>query len=101
MKIRKNDKIKVISGKDRGKEGKVLKIFPEVNKVLVEGVNKVKKHIKPKGKESGGVIEVERPVRISNVMLVCPKCKKPTRVGFKFEDRKKFRKCKKCEKQIS
>lgn len=100
MKIHKNDKIKVIAGKDRGKEGLVLKTFFNEKKVLVEGINKVKKHVKAKGKEPGGIFDVERPLQVSNVILVCPKCKKPTRVGFKFEENKKVRFCKKCEKTI-
>ena len=97
MKIRKNDKVKVISGKECGKEGKVLKLLAELDRVVVEGVNIAKKHVKARGKEPGGIIEVERPFDISNVMLICPKCKKPTRVGYRFEEKKKVRFCKKCD----
>lgn len=97
MKIKINDNVKVITGKDNAKEGKVVKVFPEEMKAVVEGVNVVKKHIKARGEEKGGIVEVERPLAISNLMLICPKCKKATRVGFKLVDGKKSRVCKKCE----
>lgn len=100
MKIKINDTVKVITGKDKGKEGKIVKVFPSEMKVVVEGVNIVKKHVKASGEEKGGIIEVEKPVNISNLMLICPKCKKAVRVGFKFVDDKKSRYCKKCEEII-
>lgn len=102
MKIKKNDIVRVITGKDKGKEGKILDLIRKDEKlrVAVEGVNVVKKHIKAKGKEEGGIVEVERPIDGSNVMLVCPKCKKTTRVAFKLEEGKKYRFCKKCDSKI-
>jgi len=100
MKIKKNDKVQVITGKDKGRTGKVLKVIAEEGRLAIEKVNIVKKHIKAKGKEPGGIVEIEKPIDISNVMLVCPKCKKLTRVGYKLEDDKKIRICKKCTKEI-
>lgn len=100
MRIKTNDKVKVITGKDKGREGKVLKTFVESNRVVVEGVNVAKKHVKARGKEPGGIIEIERPIDASNVMLVCGKCKKPTRVGYRLEEGKKVRFCKKCDTKI-
>lgn len=92
MKIRKDDKVIVISGKDKGKTGPVVKVFKDKNKVLVEGVNKVKKHVKPGViSQEGGIIEMEKPIHVSNVMLINPKTKKPERVGFKIEEGKKIR----------
>lgn len=100
MKIKKNDKIRVITGKERGKVGNVLKILAETNRVVVKGINVAKKHVKASGKEPGGIIEMERPFSLSNVMLVCPKCKQPTRVGYRFEGKKKVRFCKKCDTTV-
>lgn len=96
MKIITNDTVKIMTGKDLGKEGKVLKVLPKESKVVVEGIGMVKKHVKPSGDDKGGIVEVERPVSLSNVMLVCPKCKKPTRVSYIMKDNKKNRFCKKC-----
>jgi large subunit ribosomal protein L24 len=97
MKIKKNDQVIVISGKDRLKKGKVLQTFPKESKILVEGVNLKKKHSKPKRSgEKGEIIQVSSAINVSNVKLVCPKCGQPTRVGYKFLDKKKFRVCKKC-----
>lgn len=100
MKIRTNDTVKVITGKSKGKEGKVLTVFLEEGRAVVEGVNVVKLHRKPRGDQEGGIVETEKPVDISNLMLVCPNCKEVTRVGFKFVDDKKHRYCKKCEEII-
>jgi len=101
MKIRKGDKVKVIYGKDKGKEGMVERVYRKQNKVLIFGVNLYKKHVKKSEQfPNGGIIEVPRPLDVSKVMLICPKCKKPTRVGFKKEDKKKFRFCKKCKSKI-
>lgn len=97
MKIRKNDKVKVLVGKDRGKMGKVLMVLKDANKVIVEGVNLVSRHVKPgKVSKEGGIIKIEKPIDASNVMLVCPKCQKAVRVGFSIVSKKKFRLCKKC-----
>jgi large subunit ribosomal protein L24 len=101
MKIKKGDTVLVISGKWRGKTGKVLKAFPKEMKILVEGVNLVKKHQKPKSSgEKGKIIEVLKPIPVSKVKLICPSCKKAVRVGFKIEKGEKFRICKKCKEKI-
>jgi len=103
MRIKKGDKVKIIAGKDKGKEGKILKVFPEKRKVIVEGLNLLIKHVKPRrAGEKGQRIQFPAPLDISNVMLVCPKCNKPTRVGYKIlENKKKVRICKKCKEIIS
>jgi large subunit ribosomal protein L24 len=103
--IRKDDQVQVISGKDAGKTGRVVKLFEDRDRVLVEGVNYVKKHERVQsrrgGAQEGGIIETEAPVHLSNVMPVCPSCDKPTRVGFVYETegdrRSKVRACKKCD----
>jgi len=85
MKIKKDDTVLIISGKYRGKKGKVLRTFPKEKKILVEGVNLVKKHQKPRRtEEKGQIIELPKPIDISNAKLICPKCTKPTRVGYKI-----------------
>ncbi len=97
MKIRKDDKVVVLTGRDKGKEGKILSVDPKANKVLVEGVQIASKHYKPRKQgEQGGIIKKETPIFASKVMLVCPKCGKPTRVGHVVEGGKKMRACKKC-----
>ena len=84
MKIRKNDEVVVISGNSRGTRGKVLKVYPEVNRVIVEGVNIIKRHTRPNQKNpQGGIIQREAPIHLSNVMLLDPKTNEPTRVGTK------------------
>ncbi len=101
MKIHKGDTVLIISGKDRGKKGKVLKALPKERKVVVEGVNLIKKHQKPKKSgEKGQIVEMASPIDVSNVKLLCPKCKKPVRVGYKIIDDKKYRICKKCGKEV-
>lgn len=100
MKIHKGDKIKVISGKQKGVESIVEKVYKADNKILVENVNIVTKHAKPTSGNAGGLIKVNRPINSSNVMLICPKCSKSIRVGFKFVDGKKFRICNKCSEVI-
>jgi len=102
MKIRKDDTVLIISGKDKGKKGKVLKAFPKKRKVLVEGVNIRKKHIRPRREgEKGQIVEIPTPIDVSNVKLICLKCKKATRVGYKIMEQKKYRICKKCGDQIN
>jgi large subunit ribosomal protein L24 len=92
FKIKTGDTVMVIAGKDKGKVGKVLKVIPEKERVIVEGVRIVKKHVRPNPKyPEGGIIEMEAPIHISNVMLVDPKTGKPTRVGIKIVDGKKYR----------
>jgi large subunit ribosomal protein L24 len=98
--IRRNDNVVVITGKDRGKRGRVLKVVPSKNRLIVEGVNFVKRHTKPNPQRQvkGGVVEREAPLHASNVQLVCPECSKPTRLGRKIlGDGRKVRVCRKCE----
>ena len=103
LKIQRNDTVEVITGaeKDRGRQGRVLRVFPGENKVLVERVRVIKKNVKPNPQRNikGGVAEQEAPIHISNVMLVCPDCG-PTRVGFRFEGETKVRVCRKCDKAL-
>ena len=101
MNIKKDDKVIVLSGKDKGKQGKVLSADPKARKVVVEGVNVATKHQKPmKQGQDGGIIKVETPIYVSKVQLVCPKCGKGTRVGHKIADGKKVRVCKKCGAEV-
>lgn len=101
MKLVKNDQVKIVAGKDKGKSGKVEKVFSKEGKVLVEGVNQYKRHVKARmqGQESQ-IMTITKPLPVANVQLVCPKCKKLTRVGYKMEKDKKVRICRKCEKEI-
>ncbi|HLG65846.1 MAG TPA: 50S ribosomal protein L24 [Ktedonosporobacter sp.] len=107
MNIKKGDTVKIITGKDRNKEGIVSRAMPQDNKVIVEGLNVVKKHVRPQGQtRQGGVIEKAMPIHVSNVMLICTDCKQPTRVAHERrqmgEDQKlrPVRVCKKCHKII-
>uniref|UniRef100_A0A7C2K5R3 Large ribosomal subunit protein uL24 n=1 Tax=candidate division WOR-3 bacterium TaxID=2052148 RepID=A0A7C2K5R3_UNCW3 len=102
MKIKRDDLVLVIAGKDKGKIGKVKKVIREKSRVVVEGVNIVKKHMRARGPElPSGIIQMEAPIHISNVKLVCPMCGQATRIGFLIkEDGKKSRVCKKCGKEI-
>ena len=97
--VKTGDKVVVINGKDRGKQGKVLQVSPSEGKVIVEGVNIVSKHVKPrKMGEAGGIIKAESALYADKVQLVCPKCGRPTRVGHMIDDKgKKFRVCKKAD----
>ena len=95
-KIKKNDTVKVVTGKDKGKTGKVVKVDSDKGRVIVQGINIVKKAQKPKSQnDKGGIISIEAALDISNVMVVCKKCG-PTRVGFKVDSKSKSRICKKC-----
>ena len=101
MKIKKGDQVKIILGKDNGKTGKVLRVFSIDEKILVEGLNLVKKHIRPRKEgEKGQRLELPAKINISNVMLVCPKCGKSTRVGLKKTIDKNVRICKKCNSEV-
>ena len=101
MKIKKGDTVLIIAGKYRGKKCKVLKTFPKEKKILVEGVNLVKKHQRPRRTgEKGQIIELPKPIDVSNAKLICPKCAKPTRIGYKIIEGKKYRICKKCGQEI-
>ncbi len=100
--IKKNDMVKVLTGKDRGKTGKVLTVFPDRMRALVQGLQMVKKHSrKNKDDQQGGIIQKESPMHISNLMVVCQKCSRPTRIGFSnLSDGTKVRICKKCKEII-
>ena len=107
MKIHKNDSVIIISGNSRGKTGKVLKVFPDREGVIVEGVNIIKRHTRASQKSpQGGIVQKEAPIRVSNVMLLCPKCSKPTRVGHKpvvdttTGKHKMMRVCRQCEEMF-
>lgn len=102
MKIRKNDTVLVIAGKDKGKKGKVRFAYPKDNRVLVEGINFIKKHSRArKQARQAGIIDLEAPLHVANLMLLCSKCNQPTRVGFRFlEDRRKVRICRACKEVI-
>ncbi len=101
MKIKKNDTVLIISGKDKGKQGKVLDAFPKEGRIMVEGINLRKKHQRPKKSgEKGQIVTMPGPVNVSNVKIICPGCKKPTRVGYKVEEKRKTRICKKCKQEI-
>ena len=101
MKIRKNDKVKMLAGKDAGKIGKVLKIFPQEGKLTVEGLNLMKKHTRPRKEgEKGQRVEIPRLVDSSNVKIICSKCGQPSRIGYEIKGKDKFRKCKKCQGEI-
>jgi len=95
-KIVKNDSVVVLTGNDRGKTGKILKVFPDKNQAVVEGVNLMKRHSRPtRDLPQGGIVEKEGPIQISNLKVVCPKCNRPTRVGIRIlEDKSKVRYCK-------
>ncbi len=97
MKIRKGDTVKVISGNDSGKTGEVLRVFTKKSRVVVSGVAVSRRHVKPSSANpDGGLVEFNRPIDVSNVMLMCSKCKQATRIGFETAKGKKLRICKKC-----
>ena len=100
--IIKNDTVKVVSGNHKGKVGKVLKVYPKTNRIIVEKVHLVKRHQRRKSQtEQGGILEKEAPIHVSNVMLICPKCSKPTRTGIGLlANGKKVRVCKSCNEML-
>ncbi|OCL27828.1 50S ribosomal protein L24 [Orenia metallireducens] len=100
--VKKGDKVKIIAGKDRGQEGEILKAFPKESRVIVKGVNVIKKHVRPTQENpQGGILEKEAPIHSSNVMLLCGKCGAPSRTGKKVLDNgEKLRYCKKCGEDI-
>ena len=101
MKIIKGDTVLIISGKHRGKKGKILKTLPKKGRVLIEGINLAKKHRRGRREgEKGQIIELPQPIDISNVKLICSKCNKATRVGYKVRGQSKVRICKKCNKKV-
>ena len=101
MHIKTDDIVVVLSGRDKGKRGKVMSVDPKAGKALVEGVNEAKRHKKPRKQgEPGGIININTPIRTCKIMRVCPKCDKPTREAHGFSDGEKFRVCKKCGAHI-
>jgi len=100
FKIKKGDTVIVLSGKDKGKKGKILEVNPEKGRVIVERVNIAKRHQRPTRNFQGGIIEKPMPLIISKVMLVCPRCSEPTRISSKLIQDKRVRVCKKCEEII-
>jgi len=100
MNLKVGDKVVVIAGSSKGKEGKITKTLRKENRVIVEGCNIVKKHRKGNGQESGGILETEAPIHVSNVMLIDPKTKKRTRIGHVIENNKKIRVAKKSSEKI-
>ena len=102
MKVRKDDKVLVVKGKSRGKVGKVLAAFPKEERVLVEGANMQKRHVRARRQdEKGQIVEVPGPIAVSNIKLICGKCDKATRVGWRVEGDDKYRVCKKCGEAIA
>lgn len=100
LKLKKGDTVRITAGKDKGREGKIEKVLPKEEKVIVPGVNLYKKHVKAFGDVKGGIYDIPRPLTLGKVALICPKCKKITRVGFKFAGEEKVRICRKCGKEI-
>lgn len=101
MKIKKGDTVKILAGKDKGKTGKVATVFPGANKVVIEGANMRKKHLRPRKQgQKGQIVQIPAPIDLSNAMIICSSCKKPTRIGVKFSGDKKQRVCKKCGAEI-
>jgi large subunit ribosomal protein L24 len=102
VQIRKNDSVMVIAGKERGKTGKVLRVLPEKNALIIERISIVKRHTKPRGpQQTGGIVEKEAPINVSNVMMMCDKCNAPVRIGHKdLADGKKIRICRRCNEAL-
>ena len=101
MKLKKGDNVKVVKGKDKGKSGKIDKVFSKQDKILIEGVNLYKRHMKARSQnQPSEIITIIKPLPVANVVLVCPKCHKETRIGYKIEKDKKSRICIKCESKI-
>lgn len=100
LRIKINDNVTILSGKDKGKTGKVEKVNAVKGSVLVENINISKKHVKPRNQQAGGIISINKPLNISKVQLVCPSCKKPTKIGYEGEGKGKQRVCKKCSVTI-
>lgn len=99
--LKKNDQVKVLAGRDKGKNGKIIKIIADKDRVVVEKVNLIKKHQKPDQKSKGGIVEKEASIHLSNLMFLCPKCNKASRVGVRIlQDGNKTRVCKKCNELL-
>lgn len=104
MKIKKGDEVIITIGKDSGKKGKVTQVLPKISKLVIAGLNVYKKHLKPQGPQNqskkGSIIDISKPLPVSNVALVCPKCKSQTKVGYRIEGDIKSRICRKCKEVI-
>lgn len=100
MKLKKKDTVKVLIGKDKGKTGEVIRLMAKQGQALVQGINMFKKHLKKRGNNQGGIVDIPKPLNLAKLGLVCPNCKKVTRVGFKTVDGRKFRFCKHCQEEI-
>lgn len=101
MKVIKGDEIKVTAGKDKGKTGKIEKVFPRLGMVLVPGINMYKRHLKQRDpKRPAGIIDIVKPLPVANIVFICPKCKLAARIGFSFVQGKKVRICRKCEQEV-
>jgi large subunit ribosomal protein L24 len=100
LKIKTGDTVKITSGKDKGREGKVERVFPDDGRVIVPDINIYKKHVKGKPGQKGGIYDIPRPLPLSKIVLICPKCKKAARVGFKLAGDEKVRICRKCKREI-
>ncbi len=99
--IRRDDEIRVMTGKDRGRSGRVVRVLPREGRVMVEGVARAKKHSRPsKQRQQGGIIDIEQFIDISNVQLVCKSCGQPTRIGHRMDGDRKIRVCRKCEADL-
>jgi len=101
MKIHKGDQVLIISGKDKARKGKVIEAFPKQGRIVIEGINLRKKHMKPKKSgEKGQIVETPAPLNVSDVKLICSKCGKAVKIGYKLKGKKKYRVCKKCGQEI-
>jgi large subunit ribosomal protein L24 len=100
LKLKIGDSVKVTSGKDKGREGKIEKMYPKVGKVILPDINIYKKHVKGRPGQKGGIYDIPRPIPLAKLALICPKCKKASRVGFKIVGEDKVRVCKSCEREI-
>lgn len=101
MKLKKGDNVKIVLGKDKGKEGKIEKVFGKVGKVLVTGINQYKRHLKARSQgQPSEIVTITKPLPLQNVALICPHCKVQTRIGFEIEKNDKIRVCRKCDKKI-
>lgn len=101
FKFKVSDEVLITAGRDKGKKGKIQKVLTDENKVVVTGVNIYKRHRKATKSQKAGIYEITRPVPVANVSIICPKCSKPTRIGFLIEGKNKYRICKKCKGKIT
>ncbi len=101
MKIHKGDQVLIISGKDKGRKGKVIEALPKQARIIIENINLRKKHVRPKKSgEKGQIVELPGPLDVSNVKIICPRCTKAARISYKLEGKKKYRICKKCNQEV-